>query len=65
MRWIDEKRDVMVLIPFLSAYMGHVSLEETLYYVHLHPERLKVSPGIDWDMLKEIYATEEVPHKED
>ena len=65
MRWIDEKRDVMVLIPFLSAYMGHVSLEETLYYVHLLPERLKASPGIDWDMLNEIYATEEVPHEED
>ena len=65
MRWVDEKRDVMALIPFLSAYMGHVSLEETLYYVHLLPERLKASPGIDWDMLNEIYRTEEVPHEED
>ena len=65
MRWVDEQRDVMALIPFLSAYMGHVSLEETLYYVHLLPERLKSSPGIDWDMFSEIYATEEVPHKED
>ncbi len=65
MRWVDEKRDVMALIPFLSAYMGHVSLEETLYYVHLLPERLKASPGIDWDILNEIYATEEVPHEKD
>lgn len=65
MRWIDEKRDVMALIPFLSAYMGHVSLEETLYYVHLLPERLKSSPGIDWDMLGEIYKAEEGAYEED
>lgn len=65
MRWVDEKRDVMALIPFLSAYMGHVSLEKTLYYVHLLPERLKASPGIDWNMLNEIYRAEEVPHEED
>ena len=52
MRWIDEKRDVMALMPYLSTYMGHVTLEETLYYVHLLPERLKSSPGINWDMLR-------------
>ena len=54
MRWVDEGRNVMALMPYLSSYMGHVSLEETLYYIHLLPERLKTSPGIDWDMLKEI-----------
>ena len=65
MRWIDEGRDIMALIPFLSTYMGHVSLEETLYYVHLLPERLKVSPGIDWDMLRDIYAPEGDAYEED
>ncbi len=35
----------MALMPYLSTYMGHVTLEETLYYVHLLPERLKSSPG--------------------
>lgn len=59
MRWIDEKRDVMTLMPFLSEYMGHVSLAETLYYVHLLPERLKKSPNIDWEMMKDIYHQEE------
>ncbi len=59
MRWIDAKRDVMTLMPYLSTYMGHVTLEETLYYVHLLPERLKSSPGIDWNMLSEIYHAEE------
>lgn len=58
MRWVDEGRDVMALMPYLSTYMGHVSLEETLYYVHLLPQRIKSSPGIDWAMLDEIYREE-------
>lgn len=65
MRWIDEKRDVMALTPYLSTYMGHVTLEETLYYVHLLPERLKSSPGIDWDTLRGIYRTKEELPDED
>jgi len=65
MRWVDERRDIMALIPFLSAYMGHVSLGETLYYVHLLPERLKTSPGIDWDMLRSIYTPEGASYEED
>ena len=64
MRWVDESRDVMALIPFLSTYMGHVSLEETMYYIHLLPERLKASPGIKWDMLREIYRAEGASHEE-
>ena len=45
--------------------MGHVTLEETLYYVHLLPERLKSSPGINWDMLSGIYCIEEGFSNED
>jgi len=45
--------------------MGHVSLEETLYYVHLLPERLKASPGIDWDMLRGIYTPRGGLYEED
>ena len=55
----------MALMPYLSTYMGHVSLEETLYYIHLLPERLKSSPGIDWKMLNDIYQTEEGSDEED
>ena len=65
MRWIDEGRDVMALMPYLSTYMGHVRLEETLYYVHLLPERIKSSPGIEWDMLGDIYCAEEDTYAED
>ena len=32
MRWVDEGKDIMVLLPYLSAYMGHADLTGTLYY---------------------------------
>jgi integrase len=56
MRWVDEGRDVMVLLPFLSAYMGHSELNSTLYYVHLLPERIRKSAGIDWSLFSSIYG---------
>lgn len=55
MRWCDEGKDIMVLLPYLSAYMGHANIKHTLYYVHLLPERLRQSAGIDWDSLDSIY----------
>ena len=55
-RWMDEGRDAMQLLPALSAYVGHSELTATLYYVHLLPERLRSSPGVDWEMLDEIYG---------
>lgn len=63
-RWIDSGRDVMELLPYLSAYMGHSELTSTLYYVHLLPDKLRRSKGIDWDMLTRIYG-EGVPKNED
>lgn len=55
-RWMDEGRDAMRLLPALSAYVGHSELTSTLYYVHLLPERLRSSPGVDWDLLDEVYG---------
>ena len=34
---------------YLQAYMGHDRLDETVYYVHLLPENLVQSAGIDWN----------------
>ncbi len=65
MRWVDEGRDVMTLMPYLRTYMGHSGMEETLYYIHLLPERIKASPGIDWGMLSDIYCAEEDYYAED
>ena len=55
MRWVDEKKDVMAYLPYLSAYMGHSSIGDTLYYIHLLPGRLKTSDGIDWNLLNHVY----------
>ena len=53
-KWLDEGRDVYAAIPLLRAYMGHSSLSSTLYYVHLLPESLRASKGIDWDRLNSL-----------
>ena len=42
----------------------HSELTSTLYYVHLLPEKLRKSIGIDWDMLSSIYG-EGGPEDED
>jgi len=54
-RWIDGGKDVMSLLPYLSTYMGHSKLRDTLYYVHLLPERLRNSAGIDWNQFDVIF----------
>ncbi len=61
MNWVDAGKDIMVLLPYLSAYMGHTEIKHTLYYVHLLPERLKSSAGINWEKLDSIYG--EVGHE--
>ena len=36
--WVREGRDVNAMLPYLSAYIGHSSVEATDYYLHLVPE---------------------------
>lgn len=55
-RWMEAGKDVMELLPYLSAYMGHAELTATLYYVHMLPEKLRGSAGIDWEQLSLIYG---------
>lgn len=50
-KWIDEKADLRNKLSYLQAYMGHERLTETVYYVHLLPENLVKSAGIDWNQL--------------
>lgn len=40
MRWVEEGKDLDAWMPYLSAFMGHVSFSSTFYYIHLLPERL-------------------------
>ena len=56
--WINSGKNVMELLTYLSAYMGHSELTSTLYYVHLLPDKLRKAKGIDWDMLSKIYGEE-------
>jgi hypothetical protein len=41
-------------LPVLRAYMGHAQISSTLYYVHLLPENLRRSPGVDWEKMNAI-----------
>lgn len=34
-RWVLEEKDLRALLPVLQAYLGHVSLGDTAYYLHL------------------------------
>ncbi len=58
-QWMNEKKDVMNLLPYLSTYMGHSSIEYTAYYIHLVPDNLKASDLTDW------ICNQEVPVYED
>ena len=53
-KWVDSKEDLSNRLPFLQTYMGHSSLAETAYYVHIIPERLSSSEGIDWESLNAV-----------
>jgi len=53
-RWLDEGADLNNKIIYLMAYMGHDRIDETLYYVHILPENLVKSAGIDWDALNSV-----------
>ena len=54
MRWIDNGKDLYSRLPYLQSYMGHNRLSSTAYYIHLLPENLVRSAGIDWDVLESI-----------
>ncbi|MDR2569875.1 MAG: tyrosine-type recombinase/integrase [Oscillospiraceae bacterium] len=53
-KWISEKRDLYAMQPYLRAYMGHEEFDDTAYYIHLLPENLLNSPGIDWSDIDEV-----------
>lgn len=55
MRWVNDGKDIMAMTPYLAAYMGHTCFTSTLYSIHLLPERLIKSSGIDWERFSCIY----------
>lgn len=53
-RWLDNGESLFNRLPYLRAYMGHKELSATVYYIHLLPENLVKSAGIDWDSLRRM-----------
>jgi integrase len=53
-RWLDEGADLNNKLMYLMVYMGHNYIDETRYYVHILPENLVKSAGIDWIALNSI-----------
>jgi integrase len=53
--WLDEGKDLMSMLPYLRTYMGHSSLNETAYYIHILPENLLKSPSIDWEKFNAMF----------
>lgn len=54
MKWLNEGVDILTMIPYLKAHMGHSHFESTVYYIHLLPERLLSAKGVDWEALDAI-----------
>lgn len=59
-QWLDSGENLMVMLPYLRAYMGHNQLTETAYYIHILPENLVKSPAIDWDVFNAMFPEVEV-----
>ena len=53
-RWLENKEDLYARLPYLRMYMGHTSLNATAYYVHLLPETLVQSSGVDWKKMTSL-----------
>lgn len=62
-RWLDQGKNLQSRLPYLQSYMGHKDLESTMYYIHLLPENLVRSSGIDWEKLNRIIPREELWEK--
>jgi len=54
-RWLDEGRDLMAMLPYLREYMGHSSLNETAYYIHILPENLSKSAAVNWSAFENMF----------
>ena len=53
--WLDSGENLMAMLPFLRSYMGHNDLSETAYYIHILPENIIKSAGIDWDKFNAMF----------
>ena len=59
-RWLDNGENLMNMLPYLQAYMGHDRLSYTAYYIHILPENLLNSSAIDWDVFNNMFPEVEL-----
>lgn len=59
-KWLDEGKTLNNMLPYLRTYMGHSSLSETAYYIHILPENLLKSKGIEWDKLDAVIPEDDI-----
>lgn len=45
-RWMAAGTDVTAMLPYLSRYMGHATVESTDYYIHTSPDFMAAYPQI-------------------
>ncbi len=53
-RWLDQKVEISSRLPYLQTYMGHKEISATAYYIHLLPENLVKSAGVDWEAMNKM-----------
>lgn len=56
-RWAINGLDVNAMLPYLSKYMGHTSISQTLYYFHFVPEfysTYREMVGVSEDVIPEV-----------
>lgn len=53
-RWLNEGRDLYAMLPYLRSYMGHKEFSSTAYYIHLLPENLVRSSGVEWSAFEKL-----------
>lgn len=59
-RWLEQKKPIDVMLPYLQMYMGHARLSSTAYYIHLLPEHLAKENCVDWEQIDEALPEAEL-----
>lgn len=53
-QWMRDGKDINAMLPYLSAYMGHVNLSDTFYYIHLVPGLFETMSGIKYNAFESL-----------
>jgi len=59
-QWMRAGEDMDAKLPYLSAYMGHISITSTFYYIHLVPSIFSEMSGVDYSALEKLIPSVEV-----